>query len=433
MLKEQGLATSGAVDPTSAAKVGKLLGVKYIILGGIDKFAINNTKGGIGAFGVGGNLVQANATINLRFVDTTTAERVISISSDGEVKKGGGFLKGTSLSRDAEWGVASETVQKTAKAVVAKLTAGDYLARVSSAAAPGALEGKVIKVDGNRAYINLGASSGVKLGDAFNIINVGEALIDPDSGKKLGADEKQIGSGAVTEVQAEFAVITFTGKAAAKDTDPQEVVPLLRLRAVAGARRGQEFMFSGPRVRIGRSRDNDLILPERDAPLSSSHHAEVLLDSAGTWSVIDLGSSNGTRVNDVAVQRHALEPGDRLTFGHEQFVVSIGRPARAWLWMLLVTGVVLFLLAGVLIERYRTRTPFEDVATSAATSVFVVVVEDAGARSIVGTAFVVAADGLLATNAHVADALQKRGNRSPGGSVSQALAVQSDSCTVRVP
>ena len=38
VLKEQGLATSGAVDPSSAAKVGKILGVKYIILGGVDKF-----------------------------------------------------------------------------------------------------------------------------------------------------------------------------------------------------------------------------------------------------------------------------------------------------------------------------------------------------------------------------------------------------------
>ena len=59
--------------------------------------------------------------------------------------------------------------------------------------------------------------SGVKVGDAFNIISVGEALIDPDTGKRLGADEKQSGTGTVSDVQAEFAVITFTGKAAAKD------------------------------------------------------------------------------------------------------------------------------------------------------------------------------------------------------------------------
>ena len=219
VLKEQNLATSGAVDPSTAAKVGKILGVKYIIIGGVDKFKIDNTKGGIGAFGVGGNLVQADATINLRVIDTTTAERIVSVSADGEVKKGGGFLKGTSLSRDSEWGIASETIQKTAKAVVAKFVMPEYIARISNAATPaGGLEGKIIKVDGNKAYINLGAAAGLKVGDSFNIFNIGEALIDPDTGAKLGADEKQIGSGTVSEVQDKFAIVTFTGKAAAKDT-----------------------------------------------------------------------------------------------------------------------------------------------------------------------------------------------------------------------
>src|SRR5947208_3515763 len=110
VMKEQGLAASGAVDPASAAKVGKLLGVKYIILGGIDKFNIDNTRGAVGKFGVGGNMVSSNVTINMRVIDTTTAERIVSLSADGEVKKGGGFIKGTSLSRDAEWGIASETI-----------------------------------------------------------------------------------------------------------------------------------------------------------------------------------------------------------------------------------------------------------------------------------------------------------------------------------
>lgn len=219
VLKEQGLAQTGAVDPSTAAKVGKILGVKYIILGGIDKFNVDNTKAGLGRLGVGGNLQQSNATISLRVVDSTTAERVISISGDSQIKKGGGFLKDASYSKDSEWGLASETIDAAAKEVVKKLTTGDYLARISNAATPGGLvEGKVIKVEGNRAYINLGASSGIKMGDKFNVINVGEALIDPDTGAKLGASEKQTGSGSVVEVQDKFAIIQFTGTAAAKDT-----------------------------------------------------------------------------------------------------------------------------------------------------------------------------------------------------------------------
>jgi curli biogenesis system outer membrane secretion channel CsgG len=219
VLKEQGLAQTGAVDPATAAKVGKILGVKYIILGGIDKFDVNKSSGAIGRFGVGASVTDANATITLRVVDSTTAERVISIAGDGKVKKGGGFLRDASFSRDAEWGLASEVVDDAAKAVVAKLVSGDYLARISDAAHPGGMvEGKIIKVEENRAFINLGSSSGIKMGDKFNVINVGEALIDPDTGAKLGASEKQTGNGSVVEVQDKFAVIQFTGKAAAKDT-----------------------------------------------------------------------------------------------------------------------------------------------------------------------------------------------------------------------
>ena len=218
IMKEQGLAVTGAVDPQTAAKVGRLLGVKYILTGGIDKFAINTTRGGIGAIGIGGNVTTADATINIRMIDTTTAERIISLAETGQVKKGGGFVRGTSLSRDAEWGIASEAIEKASKAIVAKLASPDYLAKVGSAAGSAVAEGRIIKVDGNRAWINLGSAAGLKVGDAFNVVAVGEELIDPDTGAKLGAEEKQTGTGVVAEVQEKFAIMTVTGTAKAKDT-----------------------------------------------------------------------------------------------------------------------------------------------------------------------------------------------------------------------
>jgi curli biogenesis system outer membrane secretion channel CsgG len=217
VMKEQGLAATGAIDPQTAAKVGRILGVKYIITGGISTFTINTTSGALNALGgVGGKLVQAKSSVDVRFIDTTTAERVLSVSADGEVKKGGGFFRGNSLSRDAEWGIASETLTKVSNTLVEKLTRGGYLDRIQASA--GAMEGKIIKVDGNQAWINLGSSSGLKVGDRLRIISVGEELIDPDTGVKLGAQEKETGTGEVTEVQEKFAVITFKGTAKAKDT-----------------------------------------------------------------------------------------------------------------------------------------------------------------------------------------------------------------------
>jgi curli biogenesis system outer membrane secretion channel CsgG len=216
ILKEQGIGASGAVDPQTAARVGKILGVKYIVTGAVDKFAINTTRGGIA--GVGGNMTTADASINVRFIDTTSAVRVISVAAAGQVKKGGGFIRGANLSRDAEWGIASEAVQKASAAVVEKLLSAEYLDKVASAAgAGGGIDMRVIKVDGTRAYINVGSLAGVKVGDKFRVFKRGEELIDPATGAKLGAEEKQTGTGVVTEVNEKFSIMTLTGTAGAGD------------------------------------------------------------------------------------------------------------------------------------------------------------------------------------------------------------------------
>ncbi len=216
VMKEQGLAAAGAVDPQSAAKVGQILGVKYIITGGIDKFAINTTKGGFG--GIGGSSTNAEASISLRFIDSTTAERVVAISADGNVRKGGGFVKGASLSRDDEWGIASEAIEKASEELVKKLMAGNTLERVSEAAGGGGgVDMRVIKSDGATAYINVGRTAGIKVGDKFTIHRKGEDLIDPATGMNLGSTEKQVGTAEVIEVQDRFSIVKVTGEATAAD------------------------------------------------------------------------------------------------------------------------------------------------------------------------------------------------------------------------
>lgn len=215
VMKEQGLASAGAVTPQTAAKVGALLGVKYIVVGGIDKFSINNTGGRIR--GIGGTLQQANATLNLRFIDTTTGERVVAITEDAEVRKGGGFLPGASGGRENQWGIASETIEKAAKALVDKFAAGGYVDRLASAAGPSAAaQGAVARVDGNRIYINIGSESGVKVGDTYAVFSTGEPIIDPVTGANLGAEEKQTGTAVVTDVQPKFSIATLTGTAEVK-------------------------------------------------------------------------------------------------------------------------------------------------------------------------------------------------------------------------
>jgi hypothetical protein len=61
-------------------------------------------------------------------------------------------------------------------------------------------------------------------------------------------------------------------------------------------------------VVIGRSRGCELRLPSGDA---SRRHAEIV-PSADGYLLRDLGSTNGTAVNDQPVQHHILRPGDRI-------------------------------------------------------------------------------------------------------------------------
>jgi hypothetical protein len=200
------------------------------------------------------------------------------------------------------------------------------------------------------------------------------------------------------------------------------------LRPVAGSERTGELRFSGPRVRIGRSRDNDLVLPDRSSPSSSGHHAEAVLDG-GLWSIVDAGSANGTRVNGVQVKRQILKTGDRVAFGDEQFAVSIGTVDRRPLVAAGVAVAALVVVAAWLLWRTTPQT-FETVAAAAAPSVYMIAIEGDGQRAMIGSGFAVTGDGWLATNAHIADVLLTRQALPPYRSDAKAIAVQGDSFAV---
>jgi pSer/pThr/pTyr-binding forkhead associated (FHA) protein len=78
-----------------------------------------------------------------------------------------------------------------------------------------------------------------------------------------------------------------------------------------GIAAGTEFPVLQPCVRIGRGPDVEL---ELDDPEMSSVHASILFD-AGAFHLTDLGSTNGTQVNDRGIATHELSHGDRIRLG----------------------------------------------------------------------------------------------------------------------
>jgi V8-like Glu-specific endopeptidase len=195
----------------------------------------------------------------------------------------------------------------------------------------------------------------------------------------------------------------------------------LRLQFLTGLQRGRGFASAGARVRIGRSRDNDLVLPDVAAPAASRHHAEAVLER-GRWWLVDLSSANGTFVNGRRIERVALAAGDRLRIGEEELLVCRAGTPRRWRAALAV-GLLLAggagLLAGLTLG--ERGAGFERAAAAAARATYVIAIDDANGRTLVGTAFAVTRTGQLATNAHVAHEALRR--ESSGG---RAVAVQAE-------
>ena len=79
-------------------------------------------------------------------------------------------------------------------------------------------------------------------------------------------------------------------------------------------------MLDGPVAVLGRSRECDCVLND---PNVSRRHAELRRGSTGDWQIVDLGSTNGVKVNGRQVDASRLAPGDEVMIGTTRFTFDI--------------------------------------------------------------------------------------------------------------
>jgi phosphoserine phosphatase RsbU/P len=100
-------------------------------------------------------------------------------------------------------------------------------------------------------------------------------------------------------------------------------MPALELATPDGARR--MVVLDRDRLTIGRSKENDIFLPDR---WLSRRHAEIRQGTDGYY-VVDLGSKNGTLVNNVPIgERLRLRAGDVILLGEHALTFSGEAEAR---------------------------------------------------------------------------------------------------------
>jgi hypothetical protein len=87
---------------------------------------------------------------------------------------------------------------------------------------------------------------------------------------------------------------------------------------------GRVVPLSADRVVLGRSRECDIQIDDGNV---SRRHAELDRDGDSGWTVVDLGSTNGTEVNGRRItKRTTLDDGDRIGIGGTELVFGRSLP-----------------------------------------------------------------------------------------------------------
>jgi curli biogenesis system outer membrane secretion channel CsgG len=219
VLGEQELGQSGAVRKETAAKVGQVLGAQIIIRGVVSEFTLNESGGGggfgIAGFRIGGKSSNAHVAVDVRLIDTTTGQVLQSHNAVGKAESSG---VGVGVSRGlVDFG--AEGFNNTPLGQATRQAIRDAVQFVILNMEKVPFSAKVVKVEGNKVYINAGGLMNIKNGFKFFAYSVGEAIIDPDTGLALGADEKLTGTVEVREVQDKYSIGFLTSGSGLKRGD----------------------------------------------------------------------------------------------------------------------------------------------------------------------------------------------------------------------
>ena len=80
----------------------------------------------------------------------------------------------------------------------------------------------------------------------------------------------------------------------------------------------KEFESDLDQITIGRNSDNDLRI---DSMAVSGYHANLVNDG-GQYYIEELGSTNGTFVNEERIEKHVLRENDEISIGKHTLLIS---------------------------------------------------------------------------------------------------------------
>jgi curli biogenesis system outer membrane secretion channel CsgG len=239
IMTEQNFSNSDRADASSAARLGRILGVDAIVIGSITQFGRDDKSTGVGGgalsrvtgrFGVGGvKRTESKAVVGIsaRMVDTETAEVLAAARGLGESTRKGTNLLGAGGGSVVGGGAVDMTSKNFAATILGEAVNQSVVQLASqleqnAARLPTrklAVQGLVADASGGSVILNIGSKAGLKVGDRLQVRRKIRDVRDPATGKIIRSVEDKVGEVEITEVDERSAVGRYTGASPAKVGD----------------------------------------------------------------------------------------------------------------------------------------------------------------------------------------------------------------------
>lgn len=128
MLAEQDLSTSGRIDQATAIKIGKLVGVKYFLMGALTEWEHTRSSGSTGRFAgrIRGGRSKFAARMNARLIDTETGDILWADEAYADDKKFKLSISGVGGGSDYSRNTISTLIRPMVEELTQKLAASDF-------------------------------------------------------------------------------------------------------------------------------------------------------------------------------------------------------------------------------------------------------------------------------------------------------------------
>ncbi|MBP2643683.1 MAG: Curli production assembly/transport component CsgG [Firmicutes bacterium] len=198
VLQEQAFGQSGAVDTATAAKMGNLLGLKYIVYGKILSAGAEDKSREL--LGVRVNKLSVKVQIAVRMIDITTGVIVWADQVEGKVEKKG--------IRIDNLGLVNTQVSASAYDDAIQIAIGKIVERIGREAPT---EGSIAKLIGPKIFLDIGVDQGVQPGQLFTVYREGETITNA-AGQIIGVDKTDICTIRTTKVEGNMSIAEMVDK-----------------------------------------------------------------------------------------------------------------------------------------------------------------------------------------------------------------------------